>query len=170
MTYTLIPETPIVEHSHLFPGETLLPLILDLDPYPLNAPMLEPITRTPLIPLHLTLADFHKGLKPIGFIGAIIIKELALHSMEKPGLWTFYPSTAATAANAPGEVRCVAFTDEMVKAGSVAMNGAVARLVVQWRKSGAFRGILRGLPLLDRRGAAVLLMSRGDRGECLCSC
>ena len=113
------------------------------------------------VPFHLTLADYHASLPPVGLLRPAVLVELRADGGGEYGSpWRFYPAaeTASTmdrvdkkavglggrGGDAASECQCCFFAAWVLKQGAEGMSRVVQEAAERWRQEGKFMGKLAG--------------------------
>jgi hypothetical protein len=102
-----------------------------------------------LTPLHLTVEDHQRRLKPIGLFTQQKLCELKefTETVGRP-TWQFIPASNNGDPSGP----CVAFVPEVIAGGRAAVTGLFAELINHWRGKNIFPGLLGKLILVRLPG------------------
>jgi hypothetical protein len=102
------------------------------------------------VPFHFAPDDFHAGLKPMGYVSWVIIREMItfasqhqwhawrVHRRDGAGHLTLNSITLDQAA----ELECIAFSEEARATGSIGLTALITELVTFLRSSGKYSHIL----------------------------
>jgi hypothetical protein len=144
---------------------SLLTIVQAADNFPEHAPSPYP-TYSPdgserYVPFHLTLADFHASLPPVGLLRPAVLVELRADVGGEYGSpWGFYRAVGGSSTmdrmdkkavgldgrggNAAPEVQCCFFADWVIEQGEEGMGRVVQEAAERWRNEGKFMGKLAG--------------------------
>lgn len=139
--------------------KTLLPVVVAADNFP-SSPLTDPYpSRNPttgerLVPFHLTFADHHAALPPLGYIRQEVLAELEQDEREPTTCpWQFHSSAVAEEdGDLDLRVECVFFAEWVIEGGSETMGKVMQETAERWREEGKFPGPLGGEQLCLWKG------------------